>query len=83
MAFNFQLWEREHTLERLAGGRYFCGVCKRTWAQAVYRLRGPACVQFPRAASGSPDVLAAPPVEAVASGSSRAGWGLLHPKVAI
>lgn len=31
MAFNFQFWEREHALERLAGGRYFCGVCKRTW----------------------------------------------------
>lgn len=33
MAFNFQLWEREHMLERLAGGRYFCGVCKRTWVR--------------------------------------------------
>jgi DNA polymerase III epsilon subunit-like protein len=31
MAFNFQLWEREHKLVRLADNRYTCEVCKRGW----------------------------------------------------
>jgi DNA polymerase III epsilon subunit-like protein len=33
MAFNFQLWEREHKLERLADKRYTCEVCRRVWAR--------------------------------------------------